>query len=176
VAAFTHVVANIDTTRARHRHRWTRFGRRFVTILPGMCRNLDGWSGWEVRTTYLELTVQQVGHDALVTAAGGIDPATTPELRTILCKQVSSQPRRLVLSLSRVERLDPTGLTTLVAVTKHARQYAVDFRIAAPSRHVVKVFRQTLFDEVLPIYPSVSTALGERRTRSTLRIPKQRSA
>jgi anti-sigma B factor antagonist len=117
-----------------------------------------------------------VGHDALITASGGIDTATSPELWLTLCEQVTFRPRRLVLSLSGVACLDVTGLIALVAATSRAKHFAVDFRIAAPSRSVTRLFQRTLFDEVLPIYPSVSTALGEPPIPVSPRIPEQRLA
>jgi anti-sigma B factor antagonist len=128
-----------------------------------------------VGRTYLELSIQHVGDDALITASGGINTTTSPELWSTLCEQLTSRPRRLVLSLSGVACLDTAGLTALVAATSRAKNFAVDFRIAAPSHPVARTLQRTLFDEVLPIYPSVTTALGEPPIPAPPPIPKQRT-
>ncbi len=68
--------------------------------------------------------------------------------------------RHLVLHLEGVDLLDSAGLGVLVGALKRARQSGGSLRLVCTQQQVLKVFRVTGLDTVLPIHPSVEEAVA----------------
>ncbi|OWY07789.1 anti-anti-sigma factor [Thioclava sp. F42-5] len=78
-------------------------------------------------------------------------------------RDVTMQPApRVLLDLSKVEFLDSSGLGALVAVMK---SLAPDrqLELCGLTPNVVKVFRLTRMNSVLPIHADLASALGKGR-------------
>ncbi|AQS49565.1 MULTISPECIES: STAS domain-containing protein [Thioclava] len=78
-------------------------------------------------------------------------------------RDVTMQPApRVLLDLSKVEFLDSSGLGAVVAVMK---SLAPDrqLELCGLTPNVVKVFRLTRMNSVLPIHADLATALGKDR-------------
>ncbi len=110
----------------------------------------------------LEISSAYERSDALVvTVAGEVDIATSPQLRDELLGLLAARPRVLVISLEQVSFLDSTGLSALVAIHRRAHAYGVQVRLTSPARGPGKALHITGLDEAFAIYPTIATALAD---------------
>lgn len=66
----------------------------------------------------------------------------------------------IVVDLSALQRLNAVCLTHLLHVHKAAAAKDASLKLAAPSRHLWPVFRQTGLDKIFDFSPDVSSALA----------------
>jgi anti-sigma B factor antagonist len=85
-----------------------------------------------------------------VSAAGDIDVATAPELRTRIYAEITANPGELVVvDLSETTFIDSSGLGVLVGALKQARQGGGDLCITRPTGRVWTVLTITGLHKVL---------------------------
>lgn len=106
----------------------------------------------EVSPTF-RCTVERDGDVATVMAAGEIDLASSPDLRTELQALLDDGVRRLVLDLSGVSFIDSSGLGVLVGVLKRVEELGDDAGLelrglTGPAR---KVFEITGLHEIFVV-------------------------
>jgi anti-sigma B factor antagonist len=112
-------------------------------------------------------TAHQSDGVTVVTVAGEIDLATSPQVRARLLDLLTEQqpPQVLVVALDGVSFLDSTGLNALIAVHRHANELGVQLRLASPARGPGRVLSITGLDNAFRIYPTLDEAIaGETST------------
>lgn len=86
-----------------------------------------------------------------------LDAAAAPELRDAVVPMVAAR-RLVVVSLSRVRRIDASGLAALVAILKQMPPGG-ELRLAGVDARVAALLSLTRLDEVFPTYEDASSAL-----------------
>jgi anti-sigma B factor antagonist len=95
-----------------------------------------------------------------------VDVYTAPRLRERLVEIVDGGSRKVVVDLGRVDFLDSTGLGVLVGALKRLRATGGSFGLVCDREPLLKIFRITALDQVFPLYPTVSAAIGADPTSS----------
>jgi anti-sigma B factor antagonist len=95
----------------------------------------------------------------IVAISGEIDLKNGTQLRELLLRLVADQPPMLVISLELVTFLDSTGLATLVATNRQARELDVEVRVTAPAAGPRRVLDISGLDNAFAIYPNLAAAL-----------------
>ncbi len=98
---------------------------------------------------------------AVIRGTGRLNLLTAPQLdRTV--RSVLGQGRsKIVLDLSEVEFLDPTGLGAVIAARNAARAQGGDLRLVGPGPQPSLVLTTTHMDRVLAPHPDVHTAYAD---------------
>ncbi|GAA3207960.1 STAS domain-containing protein [Dactylosporangium siamense] len=94
----------------------------------------------------------------VVVAAGVLDLATVPQLRTCLELEMDGGALRIVLDLAGVRLIDSSALGTLVSVSRTLRQRAGLLCLAAPQPIVRQVFELTSVQRIVDVYDTVAAA------------------
>jgi len=105
----------------------------------------------------IELSVIDAG-SAVIRCNGRLNMVAAPALKVGIEKLVSEGQARLVVDLADISFIDSSGLGSLIAGLKKARQAGGNLRIAEASEQVLTVLRLTNLDRVLHPYPSVEEA------------------
>lgn len=96
----------------------------------------------------------------VVTVAGEVDVFTAPTLDERLVALVDEGKVRLVVDLTGVEFLDSTGLGVLVKALKRTREHDGSLDLVATQERILKVFRITGLDAVMPLHDTVADAVA----------------
>ncbi|WP_045233749.1 STAS domain-containing protein [Deinococcus pimensis] len=108
----------------------------------------------------MEVTVERQGEvAAVITLAGRLDLVSAAAAKRGITDAVAQGARRLVVDLHRVTFIDSSGLSSLVAALKAARQAGGDLRIARPNEQALVILQMTTLDRVLTPFPTVEEAL-----------------
>ena len=107
----------------------------------------------------LSLELRNEGAVTIVEATGDLDVASAPELRAALGQQVDSGKTQLVVDLSGVPFVDSTGLGTLVAAMRQAKQAGGSLKLAAPRDTVSRVLTLTRMREFFDLSATVDEAV-----------------
>ncbi len=94
---------------------------------------------------------------AVVTAAGEIDLATSPELRTRLQDAIGRR-RTVIVDLSDVTFIDSTGLGVLIGGLRRVNEAHGEMRIVIADPRVLKIFEITGLTGLFSIHPSLVDA------------------
>ncbi len=108
----------------------------------------------------LDLATRQADDHTVVEVGGEVDVYTAPGLDEHLGSLVQAGQVHLVVDLSGVDFLDSTGLGVLVKALKRAREHDGSLDLVATEERILKVFRITGLDAVIPIHVSVDAALA----------------
>ncbi|MFC7547387.1 STAS domain-containing protein [Plantactinospora sp. GCM10030261] len=111
--------------------------------------------------------VDRIAGITVVTAAGDVDAESADSLRNALQGAIQAGGH-IVVDLTRVHLIDPTGLGLLVRAHRDARDRGAALALAAPSRFVRTVLHTMRLDGVFPIFDSRAEALA--------RISRRRAA
>ncbi|MEU5995986.1 STAS domain-containing protein [Spirillospora sp. NPDC047418] len=130
---------------------------------------------------------------AVVTLTGDLDIASAALLRGHLAAVLGQGADHLILDFTRVEFVDSTGLSVLAGVHRllhppeqadpgqpaAARAATADrsrrpgtLAITAVNQRVRHVLRTTGFTRIIPIYPSLETAIVVHQARSAVQEPR----
>lgn len=109
----------------------------------------------------LSLATRTVAAHTVLEVTGEVDVYTAPKLRDRLTELLEAGTRALVVDLGRVEFLDSTGLGVLVGGLRKARNLGGSFGLVVGQEALLKVFRITALDQVLPLYPTIEAATGQ---------------
>ncbi|MDL4813738.1 STAS domain-containing protein [Actinomadura opuntiae] len=117
----------------------------------------------------VESRFQPAGADlAVVTLTGDLDVASAGLLRGHLAALIGRGADHLILDFAQVDFVDSNGLSVLAGVhrlmqpSQRARadgDLAGTLAVAAVNQRVRHVLRTTGFTRIIPIYPSVETAV-----------------
>nr|WP_218888962.1 STAS domain-containing protein [Saccharopolyspora hordei] len=102
------------------------------------------------------------GGVTLITVRGEVDVFTSPALEARLADAVDDGAVRVVVDLSPVDFLDSTALGVLVGGWKRMRAADGDLVVVCAAERLLRLFRITRLDEVLPLVPDVPSARSWR--------------
>jgi len=100
----------------------------------------------------LEISVDQVGKDAVVRLSGRVDVDSSPDLRDRLRALLSERalPQIIIVNLAGVPYIETSGIATLIEALRIARHQQINFRLQGLSGAVLRLFEVTgvlaLFD------------------------------
>jgi len=100
----------------------------------------------------LEISVDQVGKDAMVRASGQINVYSSPDLRDSLQAILSKEPlpQTVTVDLAGVSYIEASGIATLIEVLRIARHHKIGFCLRGVGGSVFRLFEVTgvlsLFD------------------------------
>jgi len=106
------------------------------------------------------LARRPAGTAEVVSLSGTLDAWSEPEARAALKEILGEGRTRLVLDLSKVRRIDSSGLSALISVLKSARSAQGDVVLLSPSPAVVSVLRLTRLDQILEAFDDEAAALA----------------
>lgn len=84
--------------------------------------------------------------EAGVTLSGELDAHTAPELDRVLARLLRSSPSELIVHMGAVTFMDSSGLQTLLAATRTAREAGGELVLAAPTPAVRRLIELTGLD------------------------------
>lgn len=117
-------------------------------------------------------SAQLPGGVTLITVRGEVDVFTSPALEARLADAVDDGAVRVVVDLSPVDFLDSTALGVLVGGWKRMRAADGDLVVVCAAERLLRLFRITRLDEVLPSFPtSPPHAPGGREQRGPVGDP-----
>ena len=108
----------------------------------------------------LVITTDQVVGRTIVAVEGEVDIATAGELDAVLSAEIADGHTNVVVDLSKVGFLDSTGLGVLIKALKRTREADGSLAVVTDSQRVLKVFRITGLDSVVPLFASLEAALA----------------
>ncbi|GHJ50508.1 anti-sigma-B factor antagonist [Catellatospora sp. TT07R-123] len=106
----------------------------------------------------LSLATRVVAAHTVLEVGGEVDVYTAPKLRERIAELLDSGVTAVVVDLGRVEFMDSTGLGVLVGGLRKARALGATFGVVCARDSLLKIFRITALDQVLPLFPSVDAA------------------
>jgi anti-sigma B factor antagonist len=107
------------------------------------------------------IEVERIPHGSamVLRLEGRLNMVAAAEVRRAMTEVVAGGTARLVVDLGGTSFLDSSGLGSLVAGLKSARQAGGDLRIAAVPEQALMVLRLTNLDRILKPYGTVADAL-----------------
>lgn len=99
--------------------------------------------------------------DGVVTLrlSGDLDLHRSPKLRRFLRAKACARTPALLLDFTEVNRIDFSGLATLMEYYQHAHAYGGRFAVAGLSGQVRGLFDLVRFSDIFNVYSSVDEAL-----------------
>ena len=100
----------------------------------------------------LEISVDQVGTEAVVRLSGRVDVDSSPDLRDRLRALLTEKamPQILLVDLASVSYIETSGIATLIEALRIARHHQTTFRLQGLSGAALRLFEVTgvlaLFD------------------------------
>jgi anti-sigma B factor antagonist len=91
----------------------------------------------------------------VITVAGEVDLASSPELDTAIIAAIESGATSVVIDLTDVSFMDSSGLGVIVRGLKRCREADKDLDLVITNERVLKVFGITGLDQVIPIHDSI---------------------
>ena len=93
----------------------------------------------------LEISVDQVGKDAVVRLSGRIDVDSSPDLRDRLRTLLAEEalPQTIIVDLAGVSYIETSGVATLIESLRIARHHQINFRLQGLSGAVLRLFEVT---------------------------------
>lgn len=96
---------------------------------------------------------------AVLTVAGEIDVDSAPALRTRAMELIRQGRPHLVLDLAPVEFCDSSGLNTMIAVLRYAKDRHGSLSLAAAPPHLTRLLDVTGVGDLIPALPTTAEAL-----------------
>ena len=107
----------------------------------------------------LSLESRHCGSVYIVGCAGRIVSGDESRLLEVALQRGLREFTRVVLDVSRVDRIDSAGMGLLVRFLWHTRNRNGDVRLAAPTELFRQVLKMTKLDSVFRIYPTEEAAI-----------------
>ena len=109
----------------------------------------------------LEISVEEVGKDAVVRLSGRIDVDSSPDLRNRLrtLLLVDERPQTIIVDLADVPYIETSGIATLIESLRIARHHQINFRLQGLSGLSGAVLRLFEVTGVLALFDA--SGLGE---------------
>jgi anti-anti-sigma factor len=93
--------------------------------------------------SHFRVEVSQNGRTAVISLAGELDLASSPELEEKLARLEESEPTVLVIDLRELAFMDSTGLSVLVRAHKKAQERGQRFGLVRGSHQVQRLLTLT---------------------------------
>lgn len=96
-------------------------------------------------STNLNISVNQVGKDAMVRLSGRVDVDSSPDLRDRLRALLSEEilPPTVIVDLADVLYIETSGIATLIEALRIARHHQVNFRLQGLAGAALRLFEVT---------------------------------
>jgi anti-sigma B factor antagonist len=95
-------------------------------------------------STNLEISVDQVGKDAVVRLTGRVDVDSSPDLRDRLRSLLSQEALpEIIVDLAGVSYIETSGIATLIEALRIARHRQTNFRLQGLSGAGLRLFEVT---------------------------------
>jgi anti-sigma B factor antagonist len=93
----------------------------------------------------LEISVDQLGNDAIIRPSGRINVDSSPDLRACLLSVLSAEPlpRAITVDLTDVPYIETSGIATLIEALRIARHHQTTFCLQGLSGSVLRLFEVT---------------------------------
>jgi anti-sigma B factor antagonist len=104
----------------------------------------------------LGIAVSTAGERTLVALSGELDAATAPRLYAQFAELSGRGVRGVDLDLSKLEFMDSSGLSVVVAEHKRARDDGGGLVILSPNRRVIRLFQINGLMSYLVVQPKMS--------------------
>lgn len=93
----------------------------------------------------LEISVDQVGKDAMVRLKGRVDVDSSPDLRGHLRTLLLEEPltQTIIVDLTAASYIETSGVATLIEALRIARHQQIDFRLQGLSGATLRLFEVT---------------------------------
>ncbi|MEZ5184316.1 MAG: STAS domain-containing protein [Candidatus Nanopelagicales bacterium] len=108
---------------------------------------------------HLHVGTRQEGPATVVEAVGELDLHTAPMLQTELDQAIDAHAALVVVDLGRVDFMDSTGLSVIVATVAALRQQGGALRVVSSSDRITKVFTLTGVDQQVGMFGTVEEAV-----------------
>jgi anti-anti-sigma factor len=122
------------------------------------------------QTTY---TTQHGTTIIVLTPTGRLDITTAWQFRVKLQESLYTLSRHVVVNLGRVDFIDSSGLTSLVAGMRDADKVNGSFRLCNLLPAAKVVLEITMMDSVLEIYENCNDCFNHPETRRTILSPRK---
>ncbi len=112
----------------------------------------------------LEISVDQVGNDAMVRLSGRIDVDSSPDLRDRLRTLLSpgTLPQTIIVDLAGIAYIETSGIATLIEALRIARHHQTNFRLQGLSGAVLRLFEVTGVLALFETNDSRQSSSGEK--------------
>jgi len=107
----------------------------------------------------LTITVESVDDVPVIRAAGELDLATVPEMRSVVAEVTDRQPRALIFDFQQIAYMDSSGLGILVSAKKRLGSYRGEVIVITAQPSVLKALSLSGLDQIIRIFPSVEAYL-----------------
>jgi anti-sigma B factor antagonist len=108
------------------------------------------------------ISTQLSGDRTVVSVSGELDAHVAPQLQAELDPITAKHGASVVIDLSEVGFIDSSGLGVLVATLKHVREADGRLDVVVSRPRVLKVFKLTGLDAVIPLHSTLDEALAGR--------------
>jgi anti-sigma B factor antagonist len=119
----------------------------------------------------LQLAERRDGNAVVLSAEGIVDMAAAPTLTNQIRAILRRRPAALVVDLTGVTFLASAGMSVLMEADRKSGELDIPFRVVAPGSVTAKPMQLLGIDELLAIYPTVSTALHDVPSSGTSTAP-----
>jgi anti-sigma B factor antagonist len=127
----------------------------------------EGVHGLHDKPSPLTLAERRDGNAVVLSAEGIVDMAAAPTLTDQIRTILRERPAVLVVDLTGVDFLATAGMSVLMEADRKCRELDISFRVVARGPVTVKSMQILGIDDLLAIYPTVSTALDGVRSSGT---------
>ena len=128
----------------------------------------------------VEVRYQSLGECLIVRVAGDVDSSGAQILRDSLIAKVSAREARMVVDLSRVGGMDPTGISALLAGQQEAEASGGSLRVVGVGPSVRTALETTDKADALMVDDDLSDALEATMEAAKVarmsRLPRQSTA
>lgn len=104
---------------------------------------------------------------AVVVLPGEIDISNAGQIRADLLAAIDAGHSVVVADMSLTSFCDCAGVSALLAAGSHAARAAVELRVVARARPVLRTFDLTGLAMALPVHPTVSAARNDTESAAT---------
>jgi anti-sigma B factor antagonist len=109
-----------------------------------------------VSTDALEIEVSASNGRTIVALCGELDASSAPRLYEEFAELSRRGVRDIDLDIAKLECMDTTGLSVVVAEHKRARSDGGGLRILSPNRRVIRLFQLSGLMSYLVVHPRMS--------------------
>jgi anti-sigma B factor antagonist len=111
------------------------------------------------KPSLLTLAERHDGDAIVLSAEGIVDMSAAPTLTEQIRAILRQRPPVLVIDLTGVPFLATAGMSVLMEADRKCKELDISFRVVAQGPVTVKSMQLLGIDDLLDIYPTVSTAL-----------------
>lgn len=104
------------------------------------------------------MATRVVSAHTVLEVVGEVDVYTAPKLKERLVELLEAGIDAVIVDLDKVEFMDSTGLGVLIGGFRKSRTIGIRFGVVCGKEPLLKIFRITGLDQVLPLYQSLDAA------------------